>query len=184
MANIILAYFLLAMVCTCLLTYVMIKYLEQQRGMKKTDQDSPWLRLSRKYAFLVCSLLMSLSAATAWRTGEISPYIVLILLASIVMILSFNAISQHRRTPPEDRGSGIEEMPWPGSLSAQFGHYISRADMELIRAEILRVDEGQMLTHKYLEDMRNHLQIKPLPATIPADTPDVIVLRPRRAEEK
>jgi hypothetical protein len=184
MNSIVVGYFALAMVCTCLLTYVMVKYLEQQRGMKKTDQDPPWLQTSRKYAFFICSLLMGLSAAAAWRTGEISPYAVLILLASVVMILAFNAISQHRRTPPEDRGDGIEDMPWPGSLSAQFGHYISRADMELIRAEILRVDEGQMLTHRYLEAMHNHLQIKPPPAIIPADTPDVIVLRPRKAEDR
>jgi hypothetical protein len=183
MTNIVSSYCLLAILIACLLMYVMVKYGEQQRALKK-DADPPWLRASRKTALFVGSTLMTFSAASTWTTGEISPYVVIVLMISVAMILALNAISQHRRTPPEDRGGGTEEMPWPGSLSAQFGHYISRADMELIRAEILRVDEGQMLTHRYLEDMRNHLQIKPLPATIPADTPDVIVLRPRRAEEK
>jgi hypothetical protein len=182
-----LAFCLLAIACACLLMYVMVKYGEQQRANKK-DPDPQWLQASRKSMFFIASSLMTFSAAATWTTGEISSYVVLILLASIVMILAFNAISQHRRTPPSDRGGGVEDMPpWPsGSLKTQFGHYISRADMELLRAEILRLDEGQMLSHKYLEVMHNHLGIKPEPAVI---DPNPVVIhpaqfRPRKAEEK
>jgi hypothetical protein len=149
--------------------YVMIKYLEQQRANKK-DPDPRWLRTSRRTAFFFGSLLMTLSGAAAWRTGEISPYIVLMLLISIIMILSFNALSQHIRTPPEDRrDDGVEDLWRDVKPAGSFGYYLAQDDIERLSVEISRLVRGNRLTHLQLEALFNHLKIKPEPVVIPAD---------------
>jgi hypothetical protein len=190
MTNIVMGYWLslvfclLAIACACLLMYVMVKYGEQQRAMKN-NADPMWLQASRKTAFFVASSLMAFSAATTWTTGEISPYVVLVLLSSIVIILAFNAISQHRRTPPADRGGGIEDISWR-SPTGSFGYYLAQEDIERLGVDISRLDRGQRLTHAMLDDIRNNQNIHPGPAFIP---PDPVVIhtdkfRPRKAEEK
>jgi hypothetical protein len=188
MTNIVPSYCLLAIAIACLLMYVMVKYGEQQRVMKKSDADPRWLQASRKSALFVGSSLMTFSAAATWTTGEISPYVVLVLMVSVAMILTLNALSQHRRTPPEDRGGGgIEEVSWLGVKSAgSFGYYLAQEDIERLGVDISRLHRGQRLTHLQLEALFNHLKIDPGPAVIPAD-PVVIhtdKFRPRKAEEK
>jgi hypothetical protein len=187
MMNIVTMYCLLGISIACLLMYVMVKYGDQQRANEK-DPDPAWLRASRKTALFVGSTLMSFSAASTWTTGEISPYVVLVLMVSVAMILTLNALSQHQRTPPEDRGGGgIEEVSWRGVKSAgSFGYYLAQEDIDRLGVDISRIDRGQRLTHLQLEALFNHLKIDPGPAVIPAD-PVVIrpeQFRPRKAEEK
>jgi hypothetical protein len=185
MNNIELAYFVEAVICAYLLMYVMIKYGEQQRANKR-DPDPQWLQSSRKTAFFVSALLI-MSSAVAYQVWVISIPVVVLLLA-IVMILTFNAISQHRRNPPTDRGGGgIEDVSWRSSQPAgSFGYYLAQEDIERLGVDISRLHRGQRLTHLQLEALFNHLKIDPGPAHIPADP--VVVrpaqFRPRKAEEK
>ena len=148
MNSIVLVYFLEAIVCASLLMYVMIKYEERERA-NKVDPDTHWLRLARKSSFFVAASLMIFSAA-AYRVWVIS-IPVLLLVAAIILILAFNAISQYRRTPPDDK-EGVQETIQQGFPS--MGHYISRAD-------VLSLDRGQKYTHELLEAILRNQELEP-----------------------
>jgi hypothetical protein len=167
MTNMVAAYFIEAIACACLLMYVMVKYLEQQRAMKKSDQDPPWLRAARSTSFFAASCLMVFSAVAAEHgMWEISTP-VLLLLTAIIMILAFNAISQHRRTPPSDNDGSSEELYSEHSL-ALMGYRI-------VKADIARLDQGQLLMIKMLEDIRNIKNLGPGAAII---DPNPVVVHP------
>lgn len=166
MTNMVAAYFILAIACACLLMYVMVKYLEQQRAIKKSDQDPPWLRAARSTSFFAASCLMVFSAVAAEHgMWEISTP-VLLLLTAIIMILAFNAISQHRRTPPSDDGPSKEVYS---------EHSLALMGYRLVKADLARIDQGQLLIIKQIEEMRNDNKMSPGPAVI---DPNPVVVHP------
>jgi hypothetical protein len=148
MNGMVLMYFLEAIVCASLLMYVMIKYEERERA-NKIDPDPPWLRLARKSSFFVAASLMIFSAA-AYRVWVIS-IPVLLLVAAIILILAFNAISQYRRTPPDDR-EGVQEAIQHGYPA--FGHYISKSD-------VMRLDAGQKHIIDLVEEVLRNQELRP-----------------------
>lgn len=121
--------------------------------MAKNKDDSPWLRESRRIAFFVASQLLLLSAAYMLSAGQISLQVVMliavILLGSNDLLLGLNVISLYLRSPP-DGGEKLQEIP-----SDQIGYYLARAI-----ADIKRLDQGQKLTHEYLQAMHNDKEMK------------------------
>jgi hypothetical protein len=144
--------------------------------MQKTEHDrinrlAPRpLREIRRLFFVVTALLLLFSI---WEEASYRSLAILVIGGLLNFVI--NAIALHLRTPPTDNDGGF--VPRGYAPAGSFGHYISRSDVE-------RLDRGQLYTHKLLEDILRAKELDPGPASIPADTPDVIVLRPRKAEDR
>jgi hypothetical protein len=146
--------------------------------MQKTEHDrinklAPRiLREIRRLFFAVTALLLLFSI---WEEASYRSLAVLVVGGLLNFVI--NAIALHLRTPPSDNDRGFVQRGY--TAAGQFGHYISRADVE-------RLDRGQIYTHQLLESILRTKELDPGPAVIPADP--VIIhtdkFRPRKAEEK
>jgi hypothetical protein len=146
--------------------------------MQKTEHDKinkmapTVLRETRRLFFIATALLLLFAI---W--DEASYRSLVMLTGGGMLNFVINGIALHMRdrgTPP----SGGYPSSWQASPAyGQFGHYISRADVE-------RLDRGQVYTHQLLESILRTKELDPGPAVIPADP--VIIhtdkFRPRKTE--
>jgi hypothetical protein len=146
--------------------------------MQKTEHDrinklAPRpLREVRRLFFVVTALLLLFSI---WDEASYRSLAILVMGGLLNFVV--NGIALHLRTPPSDDGGGFVSRGY--APAGNFGHYISRSDIE-------RLDRGQLYTHELLENILRNKEMDPGQAIIPADP--VIIhpaqFRPRKAEDK
>lgn len=128
---------------TLTVVYVMVK-----TGHDRINAVAPfWLREMRRAFLAITALLVLFSIAE-----EASYFSLVILVIGGLINFAVNAVALYLRSrPPNDGGY---ELLWNGQPSAQFGHYISKADVE-------RLDRGQRYTHDLLESILRNQELRP-----------------------
>jgi hypothetical protein len=135
--------------------YVMVK-----TGHDKINKVAPvWLSEIRR-AFLASTALLLLYSIA----DEASYRSLVLIFGSGIINFAINAVALHLRSNHPGGSSSGEEAIWrERQPSTQFGHYISRADVE-------RLDNGQHYTHELLEAILRNQELEPDAAVIDPNT--------------
>jgi hypothetical protein len=153
--------FLVGYDTVALLGVVVVLFVMQKTEHDKINRLAPKiLREMRRLFFVLTALLLLFSI---W--DEASYRSLVILVAGGLLNFLINAIALQLRTPP-DEGPNKE---------AYSDHNLALMGYRIVKSDIMRLDQGQLLMIKMLEDIRNSKEINPGPAII---DPDPVIIHP------
>ncbi len=123
--------------------------MQQTEHDEINSRDLWWVQLLRRFGFLM--MASSLGNAIYHEADRVS--LILVILSGIYSLV-INYIALSLRKSPPNKNSTL-------SHDNVIERYVN-----LIREDLLRLDQGQLLTHEYLQDIRNHLKMETDKATV------------------